>query len=708
MLGYTSKINSQSNYKMKRIKLKMNKLNTKALFLSLTLFVAVAVTGLTSVQAQPPIQLQPYLTGLSSPLYVTNAKDNSNRLFVVEQGGVIKVVQPGSTTPTEFLNISDKVGAFGDGGLIGLAFHPQYASNRKFYVNYTCRKTNNPICPVTYDTIIAEFTASAANPNQADPNSERVLLNIPQGDSSHKGGIVEFGPDGYLYIGVGDGGFANDPNSWAQNRSLLLGKMLRIDVTPLGINAYRIPPDNPFLGENTRRCDNGSTLSGNTCQEIWAIGLRNPFRGSFDRGGSRQFYIGDVGQVVLEELDIITRGANYGWRVYEGTNCTGLDPSLCTPTNYTPPFYEYFNSGSPRCSVIGGYVYRGNGGALPQGTYLFGDLCTGEIMTQGSQPRNPTVLRDTTRLISSFGEDEAGEIYVVGIGSGTVEKIIKNPPRNFVADFDGDLRTDISVFRRSNGVWYVLNSSNNSVSAVQFGASNDLLAPGDFDGDGRTDVSVFRPSNGFWYSLNSSNNTFRASQFGQAGDIPVAGDYDGDGKTDLAVFRGGNWYILQSSNNAFRSQQWGIGSDQVVPADYDGDGKTDLAVRRSHTAWYILQSSNNNFRTIQFGESGDVSVPGDYDGDGKADVAVWRPSNVTWLALQSSNNALYSRQFGESGDIPAAGDYDGDGKTDPAIIRGVPEGAKVWHITSSLNAATTRSVHFGLNSDENVPTLDIP
>jgi hypothetical protein len=353
---------------------------------------------------------------LSSPIFVTHAGDGSNRLFVVEQTGSIKVMQPGSLAPTLFLRIpTTKVLSGGERGLLGLAFHPDFASNRRYFVNYTAQPNGR--------TVIAEYRASAVNPNVSHPSAtnatETVLLSFLQPFANHNGGSMAFGPDGFLYIASGDGGSANDPNNRAQNRNTLLGKILRIDVdTPNGPVPYSSPPDNPYAGAIPGR------------DEIYAIGMRNPWRMSFDRL-TDQLLAGDVGQGSREEVSFITLGANYGWRVMEGTRCnTAGDALPCNAPQFTPPAFEYQQAGG-RCSVTGGYVYRGPSGALPDGTYVFGDFCTGEIFgvdladlpfDPGDLPAEPTVLRDTPLLLASFGEDEAGEIYAVGL-TGTVSRL---------------------------------------------------------------------------------------------------------------------------------------------------------------------------------------------------------------------------------------------------------------------------------------------
>ena len=310
---------------------------TVSLLISFLLFTFTVSAQATAAQS---FRLQPYVTGLTSPLLATNAKDGTKRLFIVQQGGIIKVVQPNSTTATDFLNISSRIVSGGERGLLGLTFHPQFASNGYFFVNYT-RSGDGA-------TVIARFKTTDSTNALGDPASERIVLTIAQPFSNHNGGMIEFRTDGgvhNLYIGMGDGGSGNDPGNRAQNINELLGKFLRITPDVSGSTtapAYTNPPDNPYFGATAG------------LDEIYAIGLRNPFRWSFDRGGTRQLWAGDVGQGAREEVDIITLGGNFGWRIMEGTICTpGVNPNCTPPANYLPPVAEYAHSGG-RCSITGG------------------------------------------------------------------------------------------------------------------------------------------------------------------------------------------------------------------------------------------------------------------------------------------------------------------------------------------------------------------
>jgi hypothetical protein len=651
------------------------------LFLCLTIFVTTAMG-----QSALPFRLQQnWITGLSLPVHLTVANDGSRRVFIVQQRGIIKVVQPGTNVTSDFMSLVGTVSSSGnERGLLGLAFHPQFAINRRFFVYYT-RLSDGAL-------EVAEYKTFTGSPNQGDPSTARPIITIPHTlASNHNGGTITFGPDGFLYMATGDGGSGDDPLAAAQNINSLLGKVLRIDIDPQPpITApYGSPTTNPYVG-----------IAG--ADEIYAIGMRNPYRYSFDRGGSHQLWVGDVGQDAIEEVDTIVLGGNYGWRVYEGDQCTGNDPGLCTPSNYLPRVFQY-NSGAPdpRCSVTGGYVYRGLRRALPVGQYIYADYCTGEILLWNGATQ--TLQLDTARNISSFGEDEDGEIYVVGLG-GTVDRIIGAKTS---ADFDGDRRTDISLYRPSDRTWYMLKSSNGNFFARQFGIATDIPVPEDFDGDSTTDIAVFRPSEGNWYRLNSSNNVFVGFHWGTNGDVPVAGDYDGDNLADHTVFRpsDGTWYTNRSSDNGFQATQFGTAGDRPTPGDFDGDGKSDIAVwRETDGVWYRLNSTNGSFFAFQFGTTGDIPAQGDFDGDGKSDTTVFRPSTGVWYETRSQDGSFFAQQFGANNDIPVAGDYDGDAKSDIAVFRPADG---TWYVLRSSNGAFYGQ-QFGTSGDLPAPAYDKP
>ncbi len=277
--------------------------------------------------------------------------------------------------------------------------------------------------------------------------------------------------------------------------------------------------------------------------------------------------------------------------------------------------------------------------------------------------------------------------------------------KNKNADFDGDGRADISVFRPDTGYWYIINSATQNFSGTQFGASEDIPAPGDFDGDGKTDTAVFRPSTGYWFILTKGGN-FVSKQFGQAGDVPVPADYNGDGKAEFAVWRpsDGTWYFSASdSRNTFSSVQFGQNGDKPTVGDYDGDGRADIAVwRPSDGNWYSLKSSNGNFVSAQFGAATDQPAQGDFDGDGRTDYAVFRPSNGTWYVQQTTAGFAF-QQFGQAGDLPATGDFDGDGKADKAVFR---PSSGYWYLMRSRDGFA--SSQFGAANDKPVPTAYLP
>jgi glucose/arabinose dehydrogenase len=362
----------------------------------LYIIILLLITG-TSINAQFTLQNAfPNLT-FNSAVFLTHADDNTDRIFIVEQSGRIKVFPNSSNASSakEYLNITDRVECCGEMGLLGLAFHPDYETNGYFYVNYTA---NNP-----WRTIISRFQVTS-NPDSADANSEFEILTFSQPATNHNGGWVDFGPnDGYLYIATGDGGSSGDPQNYSQRIENLLGKILCIDVD--GGTPYVIPPTNPFV----------DSTNVNVKKEIYAWGLRNPWRCSFDPV-TGWLFAGDVGQGAWEEIDIIENGKNYGWRCYEGNH--PYNTSGCNYPEYIYPIWEYPHGAE--CSITGGYVYRGPSVPELAGKYIYGDYCSRKIWAltyDGINPPTNQLLLTTVSNPTSFGTDQASELYLVGFNN---------------------------------------------------------------------------------------------------------------------------------------------------------------------------------------------------------------------------------------------------------------------------------------------------
>lgn len=355
--------------------------------------------------AFPTIGLSLVASGFAEPVQVTHAGDGSDRLFVVERRGVVRIVQGGAggsvVLATPFLDLTPQVQSTGgEQGLLAIAFPPGFgtlATRRHFYVHYTARTGIG-------DSVLARYQLGT-DANRADPASGSVLLTVAQPFENHNGGQLTFGPDGLLYLGLGDGGAGGDPFGHAQNPASLLGKILRLDVE--GASPYAIPPGNPF---------------GN---EVWALGLRNPWRFSFDRA-TGELYIGDVGQDLFEEIDVQAAaspgGENYGWAAMEGRHCFAA--ATCDSRGLTLPVAEYAH-GNGDCSVTGGFVYRGTAFPSLRGIYLYADVCSGRIwgLRRSGAGWENQLLLDTTLAIASFGEDEAGELYVADLSGGAVHRV---------------------------------------------------------------------------------------------------------------------------------------------------------------------------------------------------------------------------------------------------------------------------------------------
>ncbi len=372
-------------------------------------------TAAPAVAVLPPdqvrVRLEPVYSGFQLPVFLTHAGDGSVRSFVVEKTGKIWVIDGGEVQPTPFLDVSGKITTGGnEQGLLGMAFAPDFGESGHFFVNYTDRQGT---------TVVERYTVASSDRNLADSATAFTVLTVPQPASNHNAGMLDFGPDGYLYVPLGDGGAANDRFGNGQNPDGLLGKILRIDVTSDPAQPYVIPADNPFVSADW----NGRPV----LDEVWAIGLRNPWRTSFDRL-TGEFWVADVGQNQIEEINVIQPGApggeNLGWPIMEGARC--FNAATCDQSGLTLPVVDYTHVGG-NCSVTGGYVYRG--AQFPQwnGLYFYGDYCSGRIWAlaaDGSGGWSNVEILDSDLVLSSFGEDEAGELYALDYGSGTIYRLL--------------------------------------------------------------------------------------------------------------------------------------------------------------------------------------------------------------------------------------------------------------------------------------------
>ncbi len=566
------------------------------------------------------VRLERIDQGLDRPVFVTHARDE--RLFVVERGGTILIRANGQRLATPFLDLTGIVGSDGfEQGLLSIAFHPSYAQNGQLFVAYT---------NLAGDSVLARYRRSSNDPNRADPNSGEILLTVAQPFENHNGGQLQFGPDGYLYYGLGDGGSGGDPDCRAQKTNELLGKILRLDVDRSAAGLlYAIPSDNPFIGDGGHR------------DEVWAIGVRNPWRFSFDRG-TGNFWIADVGQNVREEIDVLFAGApggkNLGWKPMEGSLCFGNNACpngtpVCGDPSLVLPRFEYEHVDG-HCSVTGGYVYRGPSFPVMQGLYFFGDFCSGRIWAaDAAGPNSGRVRRlaQSASQLTTFGEDAAGELYAATL-NGDLYRIEGSRIDATVAVFEPNpsrflLRLD--------------NAGGPADLRIRFGAPRRGAYPlaGDWNGDGKDGLGVYDPALGRFriddaldggaataeFTLGPTNSTW----------LPIAGDWDGDGKDGVGLydpmtstFRLKNRPQAGSFDLVFR---FGRGNRGLLPVagDWNGDGKDGIGVFDPALAIFSLRDNPNAGRTDLRaflgtpGAPGVLPLSGDWRGDGQDGVGIF-------------------------------------------------------------------------------------
>lgn len=422
------------------------------------------------------ISLEEFATGFTAPVEIVNANDN--RMFVVQQNGIIKIVQPnGTVNSTNFLNISSKITYGGERGLLGLAFHPQYSTNGYFFVYYN---------DLDGDITVARYTRSS-NPDVADATTEKIILNQAKPFDNHNGGSIHFAPDGYLWIVTGDGGSGGDPNNNAQNKNSLLGKLLRLDINSTG--PYNIPPGNPFVG-----------VDG--ADEVWAYGLRNAWKFNFDTA-SGNVMIADVGQGQIEEINrmpLTQAGINYGWRCYEGNNAYNTSGCAAQST-MTFPIAAYDHSGG-KCSITGGYIYRGTQFPALQGRYIFADYCSTQIGSLNPDDSITWTSAFSGNNFSTFGVNNLNELFVAAVNSGKIFRVTTTT----LGTQENDLSTQIKVYPNpaSKKVFIEgLKDKNTSIEIISF-EGRKVLEQAKIGNDNSIDISGI-PAGAYFINLNSGN-----------------------------------------------------------------------------------------------------------------------------------------------------------------------------------------------------------
>jgi glucose/arabinose dehydrogenase len=624
-----------------------------ALALLLLLFPAAAALAAPFEVAGPlrGVSLRQLATGLGSITAIAHSSRPGapRQVALALRDGRVVWWDGSRVLPEPLLDIRPLVGTEGEGGLLGIAFHLRFHQNGLFFVHYT---------DTAGDTQVVRYRTLPGNLDRADPASAVVFLAVDQPFSNHNGGQIAFAADGYLYIGLGDGGAAGDPQCRAQRRDSLLGKILRLDVNrSAGGRPYAIPPDNPFRNGPFR-------------PEVWAVGLRNPWRFSFDRATSN-LWIADVGQGEREEIDVqpvLQGGVNWGWNPMEGSlcfggnNCPDYVPSCNSPA-LAAPLLEYGHDDGD-CSVTGGYVYRGLASARLNGTYLFGDFCSGRIWGAALQGTRYVVreLRERARLLTTFGETSAGEIYL-GTADGRLLELVHDGIGQRVGLYDPVL----SQFHLKEA-----NEPGPAETRFGFGRRRGGWLPlaGDWDGDGRDSVGFYDPARGLFRlrDLLSPGVAQYLFRFGppNAGWLPVTGDWDGDRRDSIGVYDPSHSVFHLKSDPASGEPTTSVafgppGAGWLpVAGQFDSDPGEEVGLYDPVNAVFHLQTAAGE-RTQAFGppNGGWLPLVGDWDGDGLDGIGLYDPAASRFHLNNLNGQPTASFQFGQgnAGWRPIAGNW---------------------------------------------------
>ena len=585
----------------------------------------------------------PAVTAMASP-----GAPAAARLYLALRDGRVVAWDGSQVLPEPLLDIQDLIDDGGEGGLLGLAFHPGFHDNGLFFVHFT---------DTAGATRLVRYRTLPGDPGRADPASGVDVLTVPRVSPFHNGGQIAFGPDGYLYLALGDGGNAADAECNAQRRDSLLGKILRLDVDrDEGGQPYAIPPDSPFR-------------DGPFLPEVWSAGLRNPWRFSFDRA-TGDLWIADVGQGEREEIDVqpaLQGGVNWGWSPMEGSLCFGANgcPAYvpaCGAPDLAAPLLEYGHDRG--CAVTGGYVYRGQAAPQLAGTYLFGDFCSGRIWGAARQGAQLAVreLPRRARQLTTFGEDQEGEIYL-GTASGRLLRLEATAPAQ---------PQRVGLFDPERSQFLLQQAGEPAELRFRFGRARSGWIPlaGDWDGDGRDSAGFYDPARSLFRLRNSlspgTSDILFAFGPRNAGWLPVAGDWDGDGRDGVALYHPAHAVFhlknVLASGPADASFQMGPpgGGWLPVAGQFDDLSGDEVGLYDPHGAAFHLKTAEG-IRTAPLGlpDSGWLPLAGDWDGDGRDGVALYDPAESSFHLDDLDGEPAVPLLFGtgDAGGLPLAGSW---------------------------------------------------